>query len=238
MARDWAPLTDLRLSDKDANEKKTMNTHLHVLEAYTNLYRHWPDAHLQTQIRELLAVFQTHLLHPDTRHLHLFLDEHWQPKSTAVSFGHDIEAAWLLLEAAGVLGDEDAIAQFRQVAVDMAASAATGLDASGGLNYEYDPAHQHWNREKHWWVQAEAMVGFLNAYQLSGQRQFYEQFAGVWEFTQRRLLDYARGEWHWGVTEAGTRMAGEDKAGFWKCPYHNSRACLEILGRLSHLPEA
>ena len=236
LARDWTPLADLRLSDKDANEKKTMNTHLHVLEAYTNLYRYWPDARLRHQIQALLAVFVTHLIEPKTRHLHLFLDEQWQAKSTAVSFGHDIEASWLLLEAAEALGDEEVIDQFRQVAVDMAAAAARGLDPSGGLNYEHDPATKHWNREKHWWVQAEAMVGFLNAYQLSEEPWFYDQFRAVWEFTRLHILDYAGGEWHWGVTAGNDApMPGEDKAGFWKCPYHNGRACLEILGRLSRV---
>ncbi|HEX8503741.1 MAG TPA: AGE family epimerase/isomerase [Hymenobacter sp.] len=237
LARDWAPLTDLRLSDKDANEKKTMNTHLHVLEGYTNLYRRWPDAYLRVQIEELLEVFLTYLVDSTTQHLHLFLDEEWQPKSTAVSFGHDIEAAWLLLEAAEVLGEEDSIVRFRQLAVDMAAAAAQGLDVTGSLNYEFDPARQHWNREKHWWVQAEAMVGFLNAYELTKQPRFYEQFVAVWEFTRRHLLDYAHGEWHWGIAEGGAPMAGEDKAGFWKCPYHNGRACLEVLHRLARIEQ-
>ena len=233
LVRDWTPLADLRLSDKDANEKKTMNTHLHVLEAYTNLYRHWPDAHLRAQILALLEVFLVHIIDPATQHLHLFLDEQWVPKSTTISFGHDIEAAWLLLEAAEALGDEDGIDRLRQVAVDMAAAAAEGLDFTGGLSYEFEPATHHWDREKHWWVQAEAMVGFLNAYHLSGKKVFYQQFEGIWAFTRRYILDYERGEWYWGATEALTPIAGEDKAGFWKCPYHNARACLEILGRLS-----
>ena len=236
LARDWSPLDDLRLSDKDANEKKTMNTHLHVLEAYANLYRHWPDEQLRKQIEELLEVFLVHIIDPATQHLRLFFDEQWQPKSTAVSFGHDVEAAWLLLEAAEAVGDEELIDRFRQVAIDMAAAAAEGLDAAGGLSYEFDPATNHWNREKHWWVQAEAMVGLLNAYQLSGKKSFYHQFAAVWEFTRRNVLDLARGEWHWGITEAHEPMTGEDKAGFWKCPYHNGRACLEILNRLSRPP--
>ena len=233
LARDWTPLDDLRLSAKDANEKKTMNTHLHVLEAYTNLYRQWPDTHLRAQIQGLLEVFLAHIINPATQHLHLFLDERWTPKSTAISFGHDIEAAWLLLEAAEAIGDEDGIDRFRQVAVDMAAAAAEGLDSTGGLRYEFDPATPHWNHEKHWWVQAEALIGFLNAYHLSGEKRFYGQFLGVWAFTQQHILDHARGEWHWGVTETLGLMTGEDKAGFWKCPYHNARACLEILGRLA-----
>ncbi len=233
LARDWSPLADLRLSARDANEKKTMNTHLHVLEAYTTLYRHWPDAHLRTQIQGLLTVFLAHLIDPVTQHLRLFLDERWQPKSTVVSFGHDIEAAWLLLEAAEALGDEAIIDQFRQVAVALAAAAAEGLNPAGGLSYEFDPATAHWDHDQHWWVQAEALVGLLTAYQISGQPRFYEQFVAVWDFTRRHVLDYERGEWYWGITSALAPMAGQDKAGFWKCPYHNARACLEILARLA-----
>ncbi|MFD1469591.1 AGE family epimerase/isomerase [Hymenobacter caeli] len=228
-ARDWQPLADLRLSAKDANEKKTMNTHLHVLEAYANLYRAWPDAGLAGQIRGLLRVFDAHIIDPDTHHLRLFFDEDWQSKSDIVSYGHDIEAAWLLLEAAEVLGDHSLVARFQHLALPMATAAAEGLDADGGLNYELEPGHLI--RDKHWWVQAEALVGFLNAYQLSGDQKFMDKFEGVWAFTQAHILDPVGGEWVWGVAADHSLMPGQDKAGLWKCPYHNGRACLEILRR-------
>lgn len=231
LSREWRAADDLRLSDKDANEKKTMNTHLHILEAYTNLYRVWPDAQLHQQIRHLLTVFAEHIIDSRTQHLLLFFDENWVSKSATVSFGHDIEAAWLLLEAAEVLDDEALIGQFKQVAVQMARAAAKGLDPDGGMSYEFEPKHQHWIREKHWWVQAEAMVGFLNAYQLSGEEHFQDKFSAVWDFTREHLIDHENGEWFWGVQPDYSRMPGEDKAGFWKCPYHNSRALLEVLHR-------
>ncbi len=230
-ARDWQPLADLRLSAKDANEKKTMNTHLHVLEAYANLYRVWPDAGLAQQIRGLLRVFDKHIVDPVTHHLRLFFDENWQSKSEVISYGHDIEAAWLLLEAAEVLDDPQLVARFQQLALPIATAAAEGLDADGGLNYELEPGHLV--REKHWWVQAEAMVGFLNAYQLGGGEHFLDKFGAVWEFTQAHILDRAGGEWFWGVDADHALMPGQDKAGLWKCPYHNGRACLEILRRSS-----
>lgn len=234
-ARDWQPLADLRLSAKDANEKKTMNTHLHVLEAYANLYRVWPDAGLAQQIRALLRVFDEHIIDPETQHLRLFFDENWQSKSTIVSYGHDIEAAWLLLEAAEVLHDAALIARFQQRALQVAAAAAEGLDADGGLNYELEPPPGHIVRDKHWWVQAEALVGFVNAYQLSGEPHFLDKAEAVWHFTQQHILDRQAGEWVWGVAADHQRMPGQDKAGFWKCPYHNSRACLELLRRLPTL---
>ncbi len=228
-ARDWQPLADLRLSAKDANEKKTMNTHLHVLEAYANLYRVWPDAGLAQQIRALLRVFDAHIIDPDTHHLRLFFDEDWRSKSDIVSYGHDIEAAWLLLEAAEILGDPHLVARFQELALPMAAAAAEGLDADGGLNYELEPGHLV--REKHWWVQAEATVGFFNAYQLGGGEHFRDKFEAVWEFTRAHILDPVGGEWVWGVEANHALMPGQDKAGLWKCPYHNGRACLEILRR-------
>ena len=235
LARDWSPLADLRLSAKDANEKKSMNTHLHVLEAYANLYRVWPDAGLRQRIGQLLDVFFDHIIDSQTQHLILFSDEDWTPKSTTVSYGHDIEAAWLLLEAAEVLGDDVRINRFQEVAVRMAQAAFEGLNLSGGLNYEYEPDTNHLVAERHSWVQAEAMVGFLNAYELSGETRFYDAFQSVWDFTQRHILDQARGEWYWGVQADQAVMTGQDKAGFWKCPYHNSRACLEIMRRLRHV---
>lgn len=231
-ARDWQPLGDLRLSAKDANEKKTMNTHLHVLEAYANLYRVWPDAQLRQQIKALLLDFTDHIIDPKTDHLILFLDEHWRPRPDAISFGHDVEAAWLLLEAAEALHEPGLIAHFRDTAVRLARAAAEGVGPAGGLGYELHPGG-HRDADRHWWVQAEAVVGFYNAYQVSGEAQFRDLAEGAWRFTQQHILDKKKGEWFWGVHADNSLMAGEDKAGFWKCPYHNGRACLEMLRRLA-----
>ena len=231
LARDWQPLSDLRLSAKDANAQKTMNTHLHILEAYANLYRVWPDPQLRQQVKALLVDFADRIIDPKTHHLTLFFDESWQPQPAAISFGHDVEAAWLLLEAAEVLGEVDLVERFRRTAVQLAAAAAEGLTPDGGLRYELEPGG-HWAADKHWWVQAEAMVGFYNAYQVSGEAHFQAKAAGAWQFIQQHLLDRENGEWFWGVRPDYSPMPGEDKAGFWKCPYHNGRACLEMLRRL------
>ncbi|MCC6461266.1 MAG: AGE family epimerase/isomerase [Saprospiraceae bacterium] len=226
-ARDGAALTDWRLSERDRNDPKTMNTHLHILEAYANLYRVWPDPLLAQRLRHLIHVFLEQIIHPLSGHLCLFFDTGWAPQSDVISYGHDIEAAWLLQEAAGVLGDPVLLQKCRDNAVIMATAAARGLDTTdGGLWYENHIA------EKHWWVQAEAMVGFLNAWQISGELQFLQKSMGCWQFTQRHLLDKNHGEWYWGVDAQHRVMPGEDKAGFWKCPYHNGRACLEVLERL------
>ncbi len=231
-AQNWDELPDLRLSAKDANEKKTMNTHLHILEAYTNLYRIWPDELLEKQIRRLIHNFLEYMIDPKTHRLILFLDENWQPKSDTVSYGHDIEASWLLLEAAEVLNDEMLLLQVKKECVAMARAAASGLDADGSMYYEYEPQHQHLSKDRHWWVQAEAMVGFLNAWQLTGEQHFFDQFESVWKYIQKHIIDTENGEWVWGIRDDQTLMPGEDKAGLWKCPYHNSRALIEVIHRL------
>jgi cellobiose epimerase len=227
---DWTPLEDVRLSEKDANEKKTMNTNLHVLEAYTNLYRVWPNEGLRERIRQLLDVFTTYIVDKTTGHLGLFFTERWVPRSTIVSYGHDIEAGWLLHEAALAIEDGEREKQLASLALQLAASVERGLDADGGLWYERKDGHIV--PEKHWWPQAEAMVGYLRAWRISGESRWWQRSAGVWDFVKKYIRHPRGKEWYWGVNADHTPMAGEDKMGFWKCPYHNSRACLEIMRML------
>lgn len=237
-ARDWQPMEDIRLSAKDANEKKTMNTHLHVLEAYTNLYAIWGEEELRRKIEGLIDNFTQHIINGKTHHLGLFFDEHWNAKGNTVSYGHDIEAAWLIQEAAEAIEDEDRIVQARTWAVTIADAAKEGLDADGGLWYEYEPAANHLVKEKHNWPQAEAMVGFMNAYQVNQDESYLQLSYKSWLFIQQHIKDQQAGEWYWGVYENYQPMAGQDKAGLWKCPYHNSRACLEIIKRIDGLADA
>ncbi|HMH24833.1 MAG TPA: AGE family epimerase/isomerase [Puia sp.] len=228
--RDWQPLEDLRLSPKDANERKTMNTHLHVIEAYANLYRVWPDALLRQRITDLLEVFDHYIVDRKTGHLVLFFDEDWNPRSDILSFGHDIEAAWLLQEAAVIVGDSHWVATTKEWAMKTADAAAGGLDKDGGLWYEQEGGQLV--MEKHSWPQAEAMVGFFNAWQISGDPRWLDRSMDSWKFVKKYIKDPVFGEWFWGVRADHSPMPGQDKAGFWKCPYHNSRACLEIIRRI------
>lgn len=225
VARDGSALEDMRLSPKDLNAPLSMNTHLHLLEAYTNLYRIAPNKRLQKQIENLIDVFLIHIIDSKSKHLILFFDENWQPLEKEISYGHDIEAAWLLLEAAEVIGYQVVACQKR--AVEIAVAVLPALDEEGGLDYE---AHR---RERHWWVQAEAMVGFLNAYQISKAVHFLEKSILCWGFIKKYMIDAVQGEWFWGYTQGGQLMRDEDKVGFWKCPYHNARACMEIEARLN-----
>ncbi len=233
LSREWKEMNDIRLSEKDANERKSMNTHLHVMEGFVNLYRVWPDAVLKTRIEALIRIFLDHIISAETNHLILFFDDEWNSKSSTVSYGHDIEAAWLVQEAAEVIGDEDLLREVRTVSVLLADAAAEGLDKDGGLWYEYEPATNHLVKEKHSWPQAEAMVGFFNVWQLTGNKQYLDHSMNSWSFVQSFMHDKNCGEWYWGVYEDYAPMTKEDKVGIWKCPYHNSRACMEMIERIS-----
>ncbi len=229
--REWKLLDDLRLSDKDANEKKTMNTHLHVLEAYTNLYRCWEDAHLRHQLKNLIGLFINKIVAPN-HHLTLFFDEHWNVKSSAISFGHDIEAGWLLQEAAEVLDDADLISQTQALAVAITDTViAEGLNEAGALINEIH-GNGKIDTDMHWWPQAEALVGFVNAWQVTGRLTYLERAATLWQFVCHNMLD-DKGEWHWRLKADLSVVRSEDKAGPWKCPYHNGRACMEIIRRFT-----
>ncbi|WP_428330420.1 AGE family epimerase/isomerase [Mucilaginibacter sp.] len=233
--KNWQPIDDLRLSAKDANEKKTMNTHLHVLEGYINLFRIWPDQGLKQQIETLLNNFFDHFIDQQTNHLSLFFDEDWKSKSDLISYGHDIEATWLLLEAAEAIGDAYMIEKIKQISIPIANATIKGLDTDGGLWYEYEPAEDHLIKEKHWWVQAEAMVGFFNTWQIAGDEKYLDIAIKNWDFVKHKILDKTKGEWFWGIEGDGGLMENQDKAGLWKCPYHNSRACMEIIKRITKL---
>ena len=233
-SREWKPIDDLRLSAKDANEKKTANTHLHILEAYSLLYTQWPDKQLGEQLRKLISNFKDHLIDKSNYHLRLFLDENWNSKSETISYGHDIEAAWLLYRAAESLQDEQLIAEVGELAIRISHQISKCQNADGSLNYEFEPTENHMVTDRHWWVQAEAVVGFYNAWQITGETRFKENALAAWNFTTNHLIDRKKGEWYRGVEADGKIIPGYGKAGFWKCPYHNSRVCMEMIGRVGY----
>ena len=230
LTREWNEIADMRLSEKDANERKTMNTHLHILEPYTNLYRVWKDARLERQLYNLIGLFTEKILDKDTSHLQLFFDNDWQSKYPVVSYGHDIEASWLLHEAARVLGDAGLIAEIEPVVKKIAAAASEGLTSDGGMIYEKNLTTGHIDGDYHWWVQAETVVGYYNLFRYSGDRGALQHSIDCWEFIKRHLTDDVHGEWFWSLRADGSLNRDDDKAGFWKCPYHNGRMCIELLG--------
>ncbi len=233
--RDWSLASDMKLGEEDMNAPKTMNTNLHILEAYTNLMRYWDSQYLRGQLKILLNIINKHILNPSTYHFKLFFDRDWKSFSDTISYGHDIEGSWLLLEAAEVLGDKYLIEDIKKIAIKMAeAVLKDGTAPDGGLWYEGNPGGViKFNTD--WWPQAEAMVGFLNAYQISREKRFLDASLDSWVFIKKYLIDKKYGEWFWSVDKNRNVNPKLEKVGLWKCPYHNARACIEVRERLSNI---
>jgi cellobiose epimerase len=238
-SRDWSLAEDQRLSEVDRDEKKSMNAHLHVLEAYASLARASGDSEVRNRLGAVVGIFLTHIIcvwkdgSPAESYLGMFFDETWKLRSQRRSFGHDIEASWLLCEAAEVVDDENTLRRVRSVAMKLAQSVYDrGLDDDGSLFYEADPIGIT-DDDKHWWTQTEAVVGFVNAYQLSRSEYFLTAALRVWEFIDRCLIDKQHGEWFWKTSRSGEYAPDMPKLSQWKCPYHNGRMCFEIGRRLA-----
>ena len=231
LSRDWQPIADMRLSDKDENGAKTMNTHLHIIEPYTNLYRVWKNDELKERLVNLLHLFTDVMLNPRTSHLDLFFDDQWQGKRNVESFGHDIEAVWLLHETALLLGDEALLHTVEEKIKRIATAADEGLRGGGGMIYERWTDTGKTDTQYQWWVQCENIIGHIDLYQYFHDERNLTLALKSWEFVKANLVDKDGGEWLWSVDENGKPNVTDDKAGFWKCPYHNSRMCLELIER-------
>lgn len=229
-SQDWSRRVDTPLGPADTDVPKTMNTHLHLLEAYTTVHRVAPSETSEQRLRDAIFLMRERILDRDKGHLRLYFDRDWSPLGDVVSYGHDIEASWLLWEAGEILGDHALLDDMR---ADVLALAATSLDEgigdAGHLCNEFEPATGHRDQDAIWWVQAEALVGFLNAYAISGDSRYRQACDGVWEFICRYQADYVAGDWHWFSTLHTPANSPPYKVGFWKAPYHNGRAMLESL---------
>lgn len=234
-SRDWSPAQDQRLSEVDMDEKKSMNTNLHVLEAYTGLASTAADAPVKERLEELLEVFLTRVLDPAMRHFRMFFDEAWTPRSDHISFGHDIEGSWLLCEAADAVGSRVLRRRAEDAAIAMArAVLAEARNSDGSLSYEADSGGII-DDSRDWWPQAEGVVGFLNAFELTDEESFLQASLDCWDFIDRTMIDKTHGEWYWKVTREGMPDPSRMKVDLWKCPYHNGRMCFEVMARLDRL---
>ena len=260
--REWGEIADMRLSEFDANFPKSQNTHLHIIEPYANLYRCLKEFQATTScdyvpvigsvlpievavpqetflrvegaLRNIIDIFTDRILNPETHHLDLFFEMDWTRGAGHLeSYGHDIECSWLMHEAALVLGDVDVLAKVEPIVREVAKASEKGLRPDGSMIHEANLDTGHVDDDLHWWVQAENVVGWYNLYQHFGDEQALERAFLCWNYIKTQIIDWDNGEWHWSRHPDGSLNTVDDKAGFWKCPYHNSRMCLEIIERTS-----
>ena len=258
--REWGEIADMRLSELDANFPKSQNTHLHIIEPYANLYRCLKEFQASTScdyvpvigsvlpievavpqetilrvegaLRNIIDIFTDRILNPETHHLDLFFEMDWTRGAGHLeSYGHDIECSWLMHEAALVLGDVDVLAKVEPIVREVAKASEKGLRPDGSMIHEANLDTGHVDDDLHWWVQAENVVGWYNLYQHFGDEQALERAFLGWNYIKTQIIDWDNGEWHWSRHPDGSLNTVDDKAGFWKCPYHNSRMCLEIIER-------
>ena len=258
--REWGEISDMRLSELDANYPKSQNTHLHIIEPYTNLLRCLKEMQAQetcdyvpalgsvlpvgvsvpmetivaveASVRNLIDIFTDRILNPDTRHLDLFFEMDWKRGAGHLeSYGHDIECSWLLHEAALVLGDQKVLEKVEPIVREVAKASEKGLRPDGSMIHEANLDTGHVDDDLHWWVQAENVVGLVNIYQYFHDVHALDKAISCWNYIKTQLIDWDNGEWYWSRHPDGTLNTLDDKAGFWKCPYHNSRMCLEIIER-------
>ncbi len=230
--RDWSEVDDVRLSFKDMNEKKTMNTHLHIIEAYTNLYTIWKNDQLAEKIENLIELFLNTIISTEDHHLNLFFDENWNIKSTEISYGHDIEAGWLVYESALILGDKALIKKVKGRLAAITDAALQGICKEGGLYHEGDRNGNHLDHEFEWWPQAEALVGLVNTFEITDNTKYLYHAVRISDFILKFFSQNADGEWFYRVNQEGNPILEYNKVDLWKCPYHNSRACMELIKRL------
>lgn len=234
LTQDWQRIKDMRLSAKDLNTPKSMNTHLHILEPYTNLYRVWPNPELKNSIESLIQIFINKIYDSKTDHLNLFFETNWTTHFQEVSFGHDIEGAWLLNEADMIIHDGVLSQEVKNVTSKLVeATINEGLDTDGSIFYERNGAQL--DSDKHWWPQAEGLVGFMDAYSVEENKEYLKRAVKLWDFIKSNMIDKSNGEWYWRVDKDNQPVDTEDKAGFWKCPYHNGRAMMELIERIEEL---
>lgn len=242
--REWGEIADMRLSELDANYPKSQNTHLHIIEPYANFYRvlkEEPSSVLpvllkvETSLRNLIDIFCDKILNLETHHLDLFFEMDWtRGAGWLESYGHDIECSWLLHEAALVLGDKEVLAKVEPIVQLVAKASEKGLNPDGSMTHEANLDTGYVDADRHWWVQAETVVGFYNIYQHFGDEEALQKALRCWQYIKDNLIDHELGEWYWSRDPERNINRKDDHAGFWKCPYHNSRMCLELIERTNN----
>lgn len=232
LTRDFRPVSNEKLSDNGIVASRTMNTFLHVFEGYSGLYQATRDERIAARLREMLDMFYEKIYHPQRRRQEVFFNDDYQSILDLHSYGHDIESAWLLDWGCSLMEDEALNAKLIPVLTEMAQNVYEKAYHGKGLYNECENGVDDENRI--WWVQAETVVGFMNAWQRNLDKpHFLEAAKEVWQYIQKEIVDDRPGsEWFWLVHPDGTPGRMKEIVGPWKCPYHNGRMCIEMIRRL------
>lgn len=226
----WDKLDDVRLSEKDLNEPKGMNTNLHVIEAYATLYEATKDRRVGEALKKVIEVYMNKIVN-DKNHVTIFFSEDWKPKTTEFSYGHDIESTWLIWEAAELLNDTALLNSIRPKILAMVDTFVDeGFDAkTNSTLYEIFPKTGKIDTDRHWWVQIEAVEGLANAYDMTGKEEYRQLALKQWSYIRENVIDRVHGEWFWRIDNDGYPVDCEAKMGMWKCPYHNGRGLMHMI---------
>ena len=220
-----------KLSENGVMAEKTMNTLLHVFEAYTDLYRVTKDERVKKKLEEILDTFAEKVYNPTLHRQEVFFDKYYHSIIDLHSYGHDIETAWLIDRGVEVLGEEEYEKKMSMITKDLTNQIYNIAFDGRSLSNECEKGVVDTNRI--WWVQAETVIGFLNGYEKDPERTEYLDAAKTeWEFIKRYVIDKRNGsEWFWRVSIDGVPDEEKPIVEPWKCPYHNGRMCLEVIKR-------
>ncbi len=229
--REFAPESNEKLSENGVLADRTMNTLLHVLEAYTELYRVSKEDAVKERLIWILEVIEKKVYNPILRRQEVFFDKDYHSIIDLTSYGHDIEAAWLIDRALEVVEEEKLTKRIGKITRSLTKQVYdTAFDGhSLAIECENGVVNEH----RVWWAQAETIVGFVNAYEKNPERtEYLDATKNVWEFIKAYLIDKREGsEWFWEVTKEGMPYEGRPIVEPWKCPYHNGRMCMEVMKR-------
>lgn len=229
-SREWKLVSNDALSENGLQADKTMNAILHLIEGYTELYIANKSERVGERLRFLLGQMKDKVYDADRIALKVFFNTKLELIGDIHSYGHDIEATWLMDRACDALGDETLKKEFSEMNLKISYNIQKIALDNGAVNNERDKTEI--DKTRIWWVQAESVVGFINAYQHSGDEEFLKSARTVWNYIKENVVDKDnRGEWHWEVSYDNKPGKTREIAGPWKCPYHNGRMCLEVISR-------
>lgn len=234
--RNFKPISNDKLSENGVMADRTMNTLLHLLEAYTELYRVDTKEEVAICIRQMLDTFADKVYNPELRRLEVFFDPDWNSLIDLHSYGHDIEASWLIDRTCEVLNDEYYTKKISTITKDLADYIhQVALDRDSSVFNEC--VNGLVDKTKVWWVQAEAILGFVNGYQMDQTRDDYlETSKNIWNYIKKYVIDpRENSEWLNELYRDGKPIIEKELAGVWKCPYHNGRMCFELINRKVNL---